>query len=342
MAGVCLSSVQPNTRRRRDSIWQELLDDLSQTHSVLGTTAYSATPADVLGFLEQAWLPKHGATVLPGGFKVAAPHSLENAVSALASGFDELGRSGPWQPTTKQGNPCRCPLVKQFQQGYEKQLFSRGYAQKAAVPLSWNDLLAALSHLRQTALAQPLGSMQQCLSFRNGTLLSLLYASNLRAHDAGKLLVHDVLEFQSGASLLEHVMAGNRLAAGDQYAVLPYGVKNRQEANAGKVTSSDVSLLVTEFVYIETNIDTSLHNVHAGVVFCTISPEVSMNTSHWMECYAKSSKQLGQPLQKYLFRPQTKDGKGFQEKALSTCNINHAVIKTLSAAGKFDGHSTHR
>lgn len=250
------------------------------------------------------------AALLPDGSIQAPPQSVTNAVSNLAAGFDSLGGSGMWQPATQQGNPCRSPLMHTFVQGYGKKLFEQGYAEKAASPLTRQSAAQALQKLATSAASMPLGSLPQCMAFRHGGEVSLLMASALRGADVGKLQIQDV-RTAGGQPLVPSLEGGGKLQAGNTFVVQPYGLKNRQEANAGSVP-------------------------------CIVLAEVALNFCLWLLCLAKSSRRLGQPLQQHIFRPlESTHGHVFAEKPLSSNCVRHALQRVLTAGGVMAGHTTH-
>ncbi len=303
VADICVHSVQPGTQQRRQDIMTELNDDMKMLPPQWGKSPMTATPEDVASFLAGSWLPRHGGTLLPDGSTQAAPQSVANAASNLAAGFDSLGRSGMWQPATQQGNPCRSSLMHTFVQGYGKKLFVQGYAEKAAPPLTRQSAAQALQKLATSAASMPLGSLPQCMAFRQGGEVSLLMASALRGADVGKLQIQDV-RTAGGQPLVPFLEGVGKLQTGDTFLVQPYGLKNRQEANAGSVP-------------------------------CIVPAEAALNFCLWLLCLAKSSRRLGQPLQQHIFRPlESTHGHVFAEKPLSSNCL------ARSAAGA-DGRRRH-
>lgn len=67
--------------------------------------------------------PLPAGTVLPDGSDVAAPSSVQGALSHLSAA---LGRQGSWDTDTRSGNPVDSQPVQLFKQGYERQLRGRG------------------------------------------------------------------------------------------------------------------------------------------------------------------------------------------------------------------------
>lgn len=170
VANISSHSVQPATLARRSRIWQEFYADLGTLPHFLGKTAASAQPEDVLSFFVGFWLPQHRGTQLADSSIVAAPGSLQNAVSDLTACFENIGCSGPWQPALSSGNPCKSPDMAKLLKGYSNMLFHSGYAEKAAVPLTGAEAIAALSHLAKPGSKPKLArSSAACQSRRSRT-----------------------------------------------------------------------------------------------------------------------------------------------------------------------------
>lgn len=309
VAAICPHSVQPTTMRHRNTVFDEFQQDLAQLPPEMMKTAATAMLADILGFLLTSCAPEHAGTKLPDGSLAAAPHSLENAASALTTCLDELGRTGPWQPATGQGNPCRCPMMHQALQGYSKLLFQLGYAEKAAKPLTEETMKTIMRALAQAASMAPLGTLQQSLTFRNGSLLALAWATALRAHDVCKLQLNDLCT-ADGASLLASLLPSLLLQQNDIFFVRPYGVKNRQEANAGTIS-------------------------------CCVSSLQLLNPLHWLHCYLKCLDRLGMLSQGYLFKPLDAGRRAYQNKPLTSSNMYAILQSVVRAAGIEDIYSTH-
>ncbi len=126
---------------RRHSIFGELERFLSP----YGIGVMDATPVDVCLFVDSEYQHKHSGTMLPDGSHISAQQSLSNARSALAGVFNQQGRSGPWSDTDGSGNPCDSVHVKQYLAGYRNKQTAAGYAERAAVPYSEDELRQAMT-----------------------------------------------------------------------------------------------------------------------------------------------------------------------------------------------------
>lgn len=88
---------------------------------------------------------------MPSGKEVAAPGSLQSAVSHLSTSMKMLGRSGAWDPDTRKGNPVQSAAVQLFLQGYEKKLRQEGYEEGSAVPWEEHEIHAVIDQLDKEA-----------------------------------------------------------------------------------------------------------------------------------------------------------------------------------------------
>ncbi len=109
VAHVVNSRVGSLTLQRQHKIWGELANFLAP----YGIGVDAATPEDVCRFLDSQYQHEHNDTVLPDGRIVAAPHSMQNARSALSAVFRLQGCSQPWSDLEGTGNPCDSLLVSQ-------------------------------------------------------------------------------------------------------------------------------------------------------------------------------------------------------------------------------------
>ena len=70
-----------------------------------GLTMESASPIDVIMFSETVWAHQHKGSRLPDGSRVASPSRHNSMLSMLSTLLIQLGRCGPWDNATGQGNP---------------------------------------------------------------------------------------------------------------------------------------------------------------------------------------------------------------------------------------------
>ncbi len=110
-------------------------------------------------------------------------------------------------------------------QGYRKAAFHQRFAESCAVPLTAEQLRAALSHLARRLSQQVEGSTAKCLLARRGFMATLGWATAMRGASIGGLQ----LLFDAQGNL-------QPLRRGEGFSVKPYGLKNRQQANAGSIS----------------------------------------------------------------------------------------------------------
>ena len=140
-------SVAPKTLKIRHQHARELADWLQSTK--IGRTLQTCLPEDVLVFFTTAWLPAHAGSATATGQKIAAPSSLSSIRSSLSTEFEQLGRSGEWNPATLQGNPMLSNQLRRMTKGYKVQASQRGYQVRAAEPISSDKVKALLTILMQ-------------------------------------------------------------------------------------------------------------------------------------------------------------------------------------------------
>ena len=144
-------------------------------------------PEDIIVYATECFLQRHAGTVVPGGV-IVAPVSLSSMFSHLSSEMERRGRNGLWAPGRLEGNPMKSPIVEEFLAGYHKQAFSIGYAQKGAVPLSWDDFSALLRGLA-AEIASAKEAHHRALLARDAAAFCLAWHTKLRGQDLGKLQV---------------------------------------------------------------------------------------------------------------------------------------------------------
>ena len=230
-ARLCNSSTQAACRRRRANIAAEFGEEMQ----LLGGSIAKANDEDTAGFFAGVWLARHTGTTLPRGDQVAAPGSLANAVSDLAAIFDQHGRNGLWISASGTGNPCHSKAVKSLVQGYNKAAFHQGFAESCAVPLTSEQLRAGLSHLARRLSQQTEGSIGKCLAARRGFMATLGWATAMRGASIGELQLPD-MQHGNGQPLFDGQGNLQPLLRGESFSVKPYGLKNRQQANAGSIS----------------------------------------------------------------------------------------------------------
>jgi hypothetical protein len=113
-------------------------------------TLQSCSPADILAYVQDHWLPNHLSR--QGGN--AAPTSLSHMLSHLSSHFESIGRSGEWREASDtaehgKGNPVLSHDVRQLKLGYGNIAQDAGFSQTSAPPMRMKKFRALQSHIDQ-------------------------------------------------------------------------------------------------------------------------------------------------------------------------------------------------
>jgi hypothetical protein len=73
-----------------------------------------------------------------------SPSGLGGLLSALGTGFQQLGRVGPWRPTSGECNSTNSPDVRDFKLAYGKLLHQQGYEEGSGEARVWLQELSGL------------------------------------------------------------------------------------------------------------------------------------------------------------------------------------------------------
>ena len=84
------------TLKRRNAAFSEFVEFLGILSPQYNKTFLNCTPTDILVYIENHWVNKHGGTVLPGGETVASPSGVNGFLSHLSTCFEMLHRTGPY------------------------------------------------------------------------------------------------------------------------------------------------------------------------------------------------------------------------------------------------------
>ena len=142
----------------------------------------------------------------------------------------------------------------------------------------------------------------QCCLLRQLAEVLVGYSAALRGHSVGQLQRQDLTTLD-GQPLAPYLDPHYILQPGQQFAVRPYFVKNRQEANAGSIT-----------------VTVPAHQ-HLYAAFC------------WVHLLLVSSRAGGHAIQAHLFRPLDASKARFTEQGVSSSSINSDLQSRTSAAG---------
>ena len=93
----------------------------------------------------------HAGTVMPDGSLVAAPSSMSALFSHLSSSLKALGRTGPWDPEKRSGNPVDSEAVRLYKRGYGRMLRAQGYEEGSAIIWEEADVFTTIDQLDKEA-----------------------------------------------------------------------------------------------------------------------------------------------------------------------------------------------
>ena len=300
-AQIQAMSVQAKTQERRDKAMEELGAWLRQNQPNRGLRA--CLPEDIIVYLVSWWSQEHGGCIAPDGSRYAAPGGVESLCSHLAVEFDKLGRCGEYCPASMGGNPVRSVQLQRFRQGYAKFAVEQGYQQTSARPWQECEVVGVLQHISRQLL-QARG-IQAVLLARDAFLFSVLWQSKSRGVNAGAWRVENV-KLTSGAPGILQVYPVLLLPSGSKIALQPDSIKNGDRKPLEVAIRHDI--------------------------LCSMT---------WLSILLKKSATYGQPVVNFLTRPQSRDKKGFIERAMTSSEIANRTKERLQAAQLYCGHTVH-
>ena len=153
---LAMKSRADSTLAQRRLVEQELLLHLARLPAAWGVNVMTAQPTDVVVFVSQVWIPRHGRTRLSTGAMYPAASNLRGMFPALAHIFDRQGRGGEWSLSLPYNNPCRSSLVEDMRQGLERYILAHAPAPVAAVELTETKLLVLVVDLDRRHAAHAL------------------------------------------------------------------------------------------------------------------------------------------------------------------------------------------
>lgn len=302
------------TNQRREQAMLELSAHLATLPASWGRTLATCTPPDLLVYLEQHWVPTHGGTVLGDQpHLVAAPNSVNTILSHLSTGFQLLGRRGPYDASNSQStNPVDSSEVRLWQKGYGKDLFKQGYEVGSAVPMSESKLHQLLHHLDSQASQPQLQPIKRLLLLRDALCILYSWNSTMRGHDVGKLTLQDMFQSDGSTPLQLPLPLPGAIPEGFQLIVKHRGTKTRQTGRSDPVV----------FTF-----SPQRHPLHCFIARLSL--------------YHALCQHAGHPLLHYLFRPENPQRDGFKESEFSSSALAGRLAHHLSKAGIHEGESPH-
>lgn len=204
-AATARCSINPDSRRKRDRIVEELSQFLAMFPGPAARTVHDCTPEDLLGFLQHYYISEHAGSMTPDQQAVMAPGSISNAVSALHMGLQELQRCGPWQPHSRLGNPVKSFQVQQWRRGYIKQVTKAGFIATGAREMTEDKLGAMLLVLKERMHASS-DPMYISLQARDAFVFSLLWSTGARGINGSNAALSEFMLPASAATSSRSVL----------------------------------------------------------------------------------------------------------------------------------------
>ena len=144
---------KPSTMRSIRKVREEFEEWLHCTAK--GYTMANCRPDEIVVFMK-LYSERHQGTLLPGGGKIAAPKSMDKAISHLSSVFIDMERRRDWDDKDPaRSNPTSSRAVELWRLGYHKDATKKLYRQGSAVPCSQPDLEGVVDHYDQLIEACP-------------------------------------------------------------------------------------------------------------------------------------------------------------------------------------------
>ena len=249
------------------------------------------------------WLSSHAGTTTKSGHKLPAPASLTGVKSSLSTEFKQLGRTGPWNPATLQGNPTLSNQLQRMTKGYKADAASKGYEQRAAEPIYSDKIRAMLAFLM--AKQQGLALKDKLLLLRDGLIISMLWQSCFRGFNVGELRLENV-RMPTNSPAIPFLVPQNLLQPNAQLHIHPDHTKNRK----------------------------------GGYCTVTISCDIMCFTT-WLQLLVNASEEAKQPITNHLVRPLQRGTHTFAEKGMTSSAIWARFTSHLKAMCMYNGESVH-
>lgn len=308
VAAVQAHAHAPSTRRAREAAMLEFEGWLLGRAS--GVSAHSCTPEHVLIYMERHWVSTHRGRAAGGR---PSPSSVLTHLSLLSGGFELYGRKGPWTEDTPRGNPCESTDVRLYRRGYGRQAGAGGYQERSARPLSY-DKFAQLCRYLLNAAPSTAGIEEACL-YRDLLCYQFMWHTTTRGHDCGRLRLSDLRDPANSSSAYSRYplplpLLGTPLTAFPTLVVSQLGTKTYQGRRA---PARDLAP----------------------------APVTSQCFVRCLAVYLKLCSEGGWAVGDWLFRPLRADRRGFEERAMSTSDLNYRLRRHLEQAGLGEGETCH-
>lgn len=316
-ASVISRATMDATVARRMALGRELQGWLARLPAPFPRTLSTVRPEDLLVFFESHWVPTHAGSSAPGlDHRVASPQGVSSAISHLATLFESLGRRGPYDRDTGQGNPCNCVEMRNYKQGYARTLWQAGYQERSAVPISLDKVTSLSSHLIRhvAALGPQAPALERLETLRDLCLVLYAWHSAMRGTEGGRLSLADLHDSQR-RPLFPSGYDPSVPVPTDLWVLPGHGTKTNKR---GRNHQDPVHLPA----------QASLSDKH----LCFVT---------WLWFFLDQSHKTGQTVQHYIFRPLSPSWAAFQEQAYSCTSFAKMIKARLTAIGLYSGETTH-
>lgn len=140
-------------------------------------------------------------------------------LSHLSTMFRLVGRCGPWNPLTNEGNPIESEIINSHRAAYHASMLKRGYQKGSAIPISMDDHRALVSALDQELAApdSPVKRLDLCCT---ALACCYLWEGGQRGKKVGRLELQD-LTLPGGESASPALLLGHHPPA--ELVILPAG-----------------------------------------------------------------------------------------------------------------------
>lgn len=288
---------EPATIQKREQISQEFAAFLQCLPASWGRSIHNCGPLDILAFVELSWVHKHQGSWLPNGSKVASPSGHSGMLSHLSTMFRLIGRCGPWNPLTNEGNPIESEIISSHRAAYHAGMLKRGYQEGSAIPITLDDHRSLIRAL-DLEIARADSPVKQLDLSCTALACCYLWEGGQRGKEVGRLELQD-LTLPGGESALPALLLCQQPPA--ELVILPAGTKT--------IRGRGQAIVVLQSLPPE------------AVQFCFVRR---------LRSFLLSSLALQQPVQQFLFRPQCQGGGRFLEKAMSSSRpLNPLLLPDL-------------
>ena len=302
-----LKRLQSNWAPGTNAARERAMVDLSLNLTLSGKAFHNCAPDDIIAHAE-LYSSIHAGSVLPSGVRTAAPGSINTMLSHLATGLSLLGRHGPYNSLTGQGNPLDSPEVRYYRRGYQQDVFNSGYEEQSAVPITDDKVGLLLDFLDAEAARAPT-PVRRLVLMRDAIAFTFMWVTSMRGDNACRLELSDFRPFAHGqaqsGSPLTFPLPRQCLSPGFRYQVEVRGTKTVRGRRAPPVVLK----------------------VPSHPKLCLLS-----RVSAFVAASAAPSLPQGSLISRFLVRSTQKGVGGFEDRSLTSDALNQRLSKHLKDA----------